>query len=98
MEIRNKALGLLTSAYKACRSTVVEAIQAVVEGFTWLYGWHQRLMRTHPDYPIALLTIGKSIVRIVTPSSAVAAATIALVAAILHLQQQDPDDEWHGYF
>lgn len=96
-EIKNKALGFLTSAYEACRDTVVEAIQAVVDGLTWLYRWHQRLLRTNPGYAVALLTVGKSILRVATPSSAIAAAAIALLAALLDISNHETGPSWDDY-
>ena len=96
-EIKKKAFGPLASAYEACRDRVVEATQVVVDGFTWLYRWHQRLLRTNPGYPIALLTIGKAMVRVATPSSAVAAAAVALLAALLDIGHDATDSSWSDY-
>jgi hypothetical protein len=97
MKFKNEALGLISSAYETFRDTVVGAVQAILDGVKWLYRWHQRLLRTNPGYPIALLTIGKSIVRIATPSSAIAAAGIALLAALLDIGNHEAEPTWDDY-
>lgn len=75
----------------ALRLGVVEAIvdsgKAAVETVRdWIssaWEWHRRRMITDPSYPIALLAIGKAVVRIVVPQAAVASALIAVIAEIL---------------
>lgn len=75
----------------ALRLGVVEAIvdlaKAAVEIVeNWIssaWEWHRRRMVTDPSYPIALLAIGKAVVRIVVPQAALATALIAVIAEIL---------------
>lgn len=96
-EIRKRAFAVVTNLYETCRDTAVRAVQAVVDGTKGLYRWHQRLLRTNPGYPIALLTIGKSIVRVTTPSSAIAAAALALLAALLDIGNHEAGPQWADY-
>jgi len=51
-------------------------------------------MMTNPAYPVAILSIGKAIIRLATPNGAVAAAAVALLAALLNDDDPTPDWEW----
>lgn len=98
IDIRHKVLKLTINVYEECRDTVKETVLTVVDAFKRFYEWHQRLMLTNPAYPIAVLSIGKTLIRVITPSGAIAAAAIALLAAVLDVRNQDPDEGWDHYY
>ena len=76
------------------REMVQRAMGTALRGLRRLHALHRRMMLTNPVYPIALLSIGKSLIRLVTHSTAIAAAAIALLAAILQEEQHGPDWHW----
>lgn len=49
-------------------------------------------MQTNPAYPKAVLSIGKTLILLVIPSASIAAASIALLAAVLDASDRPP---WH---
>jgi len=91
-EIRAKAATLIRGTLDECRDRARSVLDAFADGFTALYRWHRRLMMTNPAYPVAILSVGKAIIRLTTPNSAVAAAAVALLAALLN--DDDPDLGW----
>ena len=93
-EIRAKAATLIRGTLDECRDRARSVLDAFADGFTALYRWHRRLMMTNPAYPIAILSVGKVIIRLVSPSSAVAAAAVALLAALLNGDDPDPNYGW----
>ena len=78
--------------------TVTDTVLTVADAFKRFYKWHQRLMMTNPAYPIAVLSIGKTLIRLITPSAAIASAAIALLSAVLDIRHQNPDEDWHEYY
>jgi len=93
-QIRAKAATLVRGTLDACRDQAKSVLDALTDGFTALYRWHRRLMMTNPAYPVAILSVGKVIIRLATPSSAVAAAAVALLAALLNGDDPDQDYGW----
>ena len=53
-------------------------------------------MITNPAYPVVILSIGKSLIRLATPSGAIAAAAVALLAALLDAADHPRKWEWSG--
>ena len=92
--IKTKAATLIQGTLDACRDRAKNVLDAIKDGFTSLYKWHRRLMMTNPAYPVAILSIGKAIIRLATPNGAVAAAAVALLAALLNDDDPTPDWEW----
>lgn len=93
----NTALSYVTKIYEIAVDQVNNAVDFIVNGFKSILDWHKRQMITNPAYPVTVLSIGKSLVRIAVPSATVAAAVIALLAAVLgdlpYTQRWDWDDE-----
>lgn len=95
-EMKTKAASLLKGAFDACREAAKYAGGKVLEAFKSIYAWHRRLMLTNPAYPVVILSIGKSLIRLATPSGAIAAAAVALLAALLDASESTRDWEWGG--
>lgn len=93
----NIALTSLTKIYESGVSHVKNTVDFIVNGFKSLLDWHTRQMSTNPIYPITVLNIGKSLVRLVVPSATIATAVIALLAAVLgdlpYANRWDWDDD-----
>lgn len=87
-------LNLAKDSYVIVLNAAQSALEAVRVAVVELHSWHKRLMVTNPAYPMTLLTIGKALIRTVTPSAAVAAAAIALLAALLDTGNHRPDYDW----
>ena len=85
---------LLHEVYEKCRDAGMDAVCALRDGLLDLYSWHKRLMVTSTAYPVALLTIGKTLIRAVTPSAAIAVAAVALLAALLDTGLHQPEPDW----
>jgi len=95
-EIRAKAATLIRGTLDACRDQAKSVLNAIKDGFTALYRWHRRRMMTNPAYPVAILSVGKAIIRLTTPNGAVAAAAVALLAALLNDDDPDPGWDWRS--
>jgi len=95
-EIRAKAATLIRGTLDECRDRARSVLDAIRDGLQALYRWHRRLMMTNPAYPVAVLSIGKAIVRLATPNGAVAAAAVALLAALLNDDDPDPGWDWRS--
>lgn len=95
-EMKTRAATLLKGALDACREAAKYAGGKVLEAFKSIYAWDRRLMVTNPSYPIVVLSIGKSLIRLTTPSGAIAAAAVALLAALLDASESGRDWEWGG--
>jgi len=95
-EIRAKAATLVRGTLDECRDRARSVLDAIRDGLQALYRWHRRLMMTNPAYPVAVLSIGKAIVRLATPNGAVAAAAVALLAALLNDDDPDPGWDWRS--
>lgn len=95
-EMKTRATTLLMGALDACREAAKYAGGKVLEAFKSVYAWHRRLMITNPAYPVVILSIGKSLIRLATPSGAIAAAAVALLAALLDAAEPTRDWEWGG--
>ena len=86
----------------AARRGIVEAVmdlagEAISKVRSWIanaWNWHRQRLLTDPTYPVALLTIGKVIVRLTVPRAGLAAALVALLAEWLIGSQwlEEPDD------
>ena len=79
----NSALTHVTKTYEIAVSQAKNAVDFIVNGFKSILDWHKRQMTTNPAYPVTVLSIGKSLIRIAVPSATIAAAVIALLAAVL---------------
>lgn len=92
----NTALTHVTKIYEIAVNQARNAVDFIVNGFKLILDWHKRQMITNPVYPITVLSIGKSVIRIAVPSATIAAAVIALLAAVLgdlpYTQRWDWDD------
>lgn len=95
-EMKTRATTLLMGALDACREASKYAGGKVLEAFKSVYGWHRRLMITNPAYPLVILSIGKSLIRLATPSGAIAAAAVTLLAALLDVADHPREWEWSG--
>ena len=95
-EIRAKAATLIAGTLDECRDRARSVLDAIRDGLTALYRWHQRLMVTNPAYPVAILSVGKAIIRLTAPNGAVAAAAVALLAALLNDDDPDPGWDWRS--
>ena len=93
----NTALTHVTRIYEITVSQAKNAVDFVVNGFKLILDWHKRQMITNPAYPVTVLSVGKSLIRIAVPSATIAAAVIALLAAVLgdlpYNQRWDWEDE-----
>ena len=93
----NTALSHVTKTYEIAVNQAKSAMDFIVNGFKSILDWHKRQMITNPAYPVTVLSIGKSVIRIAVPSATIAAAVIALLAAVLgdlpYTQRWDWDDE-----
>jgi len=93
----NSALTHVTKIYEIALGQAKNAVDFVVNGFKLILDWHKRQMIANPIYPVTVLSIGKSLVRIAVPSASIAAAVIALLAAVLgdlpYNQRWDWDDD-----
>lgn len=94
-EMKTKATTLLKGALNACREAAKYAGGKVLEAFKSVYAWHRRLMITNPAYPVVILSIGKSLIRLATPSGAIAAAAVALLAALLDVADHPREWGWN---
>jgi hypothetical protein len=97
-EIAHVAHAMLRKAIHEFHTAVSSVVSSIWDGLRDLYAWHRRLMATNAAYPLALLAIGKSIIRLATPSSAIAAAAVALLAALLDLRNQEEGPDWDEYY
>ena len=95
-EMKTRVATLLKGALDACREAGKYAGGKVLEAFKSVYAWHRRLMITNPAYPLVILSIGKSLIRLATPSGAIAAAAVALLAALLDAADHPREWEWGG--
>lgn len=98
MKLMSKtARSYVTQTYEIAVSQANNAVDFIVNGFKSILGWHKRQMITNPVYPVTVLSIGKSLIRIAVPSATIAAAVIALLAAVLgdlpYTQRWDWEDE-----
>jgi len=83
-------------------STVFDTAKSVVtHTHRWVMAaleWHRRKLVTDPTYPLALLAIGKAVIRISIPKAAIAAALIAVLAEVLGDLQRprwmDDEEDW----
>jgi len=93
----NTALSYVTKTYEIAVSQAKSALDFVISGFKSILDWHKRQMSINPIYPITVLNVGKSVIRIAVPSATVAAAVIALLAAVLgdlpYTQRWEWDDD-----
>ena len=93
----NTALTHVTKTYEIAVDQAKSAVDLVVNGFKLMRDWHKRQMVANPAYPVTVLSIGKSLIRIAVPSATIAAAVIALLAAVLgdlpYAQRWDWDEE-----
>lgn len=93
----NTALSYVTKTYEIAVRNAKNTVDLIVKGFKSTLDWHKRQMITNPIYPITVLSIGKSLIRIAVPSASVAAAIIALLAAVLgdlpYTQRWDWDED-----
>ncbi len=98
-EIAHLAHAMMRNAAREFHAAVSFVAKAVRDGLGDLYAWHRRLMATNPAYPLAILAIGKSLIRLATPSSVIAAAAVALLAALLDVRNQEQWLDWddHDY-
>lgn len=95
-EMKTRAATLLKGALDACREAAKYAGEKVLEAFKSIYSWHRGLMMTNPTYPVVILSIGKSLIRLATPSGAIAAAAVALLAALLDAADTPREWGWDG--
>ena len=79
----NTALTHVTKIYEIAVDQAKNAVDFVVNGFKLILDWHKRQLVDNPMYPVTVLSIGKSVIRIAVPSATIAAAVIALLAAVL---------------
>jgi len=79
----NTAMSHVTKTYEIALEQAKNAVDFVVNGFKLILDWHKRQMIANPIYPVTVLSIGKSVIRIAVPSATIAAAVIALLAAVL---------------
>lgn len=95
--VLNTALTSLTKIYETGVNQAKNAVDIIASGFESIINWHKRQMSTNPIYPITVLNIGKSLIRIAVPSATIAAAIIALLAAVLgdlpYTQRWDWDED-----
>jgi len=93
----NTALSHVTKTYEIAVDQVKKSVDFIVNGFKLILDWHKRQMITNPAYPVTVLSIGKSVIRIAVPSATIAAAVIALLAAVLgdlpYTQRWEWDDD-----
>ena len=93
----NTALTHVTKIYEIAVDQAKNAVDFVVNGFKLILDWHKRQLVDNPMYPVTVLSIGKSVIRIAVPSATIAAAVIALLAAVLgdlpYNQRWDWDDD-----
>lgn len=93
----NAALSHVTKIYEIAVDQAKNAMDFLVNGFKSILYWHKRQMIANPIYPVTVLSIGKSVIRIAVPSASIAAAVIALLAAVLgdlpYNQRWDWDDD-----
>ena len=93
----NSALTHVTKIYEIALDQAKNAVDFVVNGFKLILEWHKRQMIANPMYPVTVLSIAKSVIRIAVPSASIAAAVIALLAAVLgdlpYTQRWDWDDD-----
>jgi len=80
---------MTVSQFKTASNALIRAYQSVLE-------WHKRQMITNPMYPITLLDIGKSLIRIIVPSAAISAAATSLLAALLGDRTFRSQWDWEG--
>ena len=92
----NTALTLVTGIYETGVSHAKKAVDFIVNGFKSILDWHKRQMSTNPIYPVTVLNIGKSLIRMAVPSTTIAAAGIALLAAVLGDRTRPSDWEWEN--
>ena len=93
----NAAMSQVSKIYEIALNQAKSALDFVVNGFKLILDWHKRQMIANPIYPVTVLSIGKSVIRIAVPSATIAAAVIALLAAVLgelpYTQRWDWDDD-----
>lgn len=93
----NTALTHVTNIYEIAVNQARNAVDFIVNGFKLILDWHKRQMIANPAYPVTVLSIGKSVIRIAVPSATIAAAVIALLAAVLgdlpYTQRWDWDED-----
>ena len=91
VQVKSKVTGTTMGYIKAVVKTAYRWVTAALE-------WHRNRLLTDAAYPLALLAIGKAVIRISVPKAALAAALIALLAELLGGLQRprwmDDQDEW----
>jgi hypothetical protein len=89
--IKAKVVGIAIGYAKTVVTATYGWVTAALE-------WHRRKLLTDAAYPLALMAIGKAVIRISVPKAALAAALIALLAELLGGLQRprwmDDHDEW----
>lgn len=87
VKVVSAAAGMATSVVTHVRTWVMTALE-----------WHRTKLVTDPAYPLALLAIGKAVIRISIPKAAIAAALIAVLAELLGELQRprwiDDENDW----
>lgn len=91
VQVKSKVTGTAIGYTKAVVKSAYRWVAAALE-------WHRNRLLTDAAYPLALLAIGKAVIRISVPKAALAAALIALLAELLGGLQRprwiDDQDDW----